>query len=586
MHRFQTHHFPFTAIVGQDELRLALILSAIEPRIGGLLIRGEKGTGRSTAAKGLAAALPEIEVVSGCPQSCHPREPGLMCDDCASKLERGEELPTHRRPVPFVTVPLSVTEERLVGTTVASRSSSAGGAELHPGLLAAANRGVLYVDDIDRLDDHLVSVLLQAAASGRNLVERDGRVASHPARFVLVGTVSSGVSGPRPQLLDRFGMVLDTRGIRDLDQRVEILERIHEFERDPPAATQRYKASERELTERIGRAMDRVGSVEVSPEVLRAAAKRGVEAGTEGHRADLALVKVGRALAAWQDDDAVQELHLDQAAQLVLPSRRRTPERDREPDEPPPRPPEAKELGAKRTPPDPARATLPSPVATPPRPGQRSDKTKPLVALPEARAGGACRGPDRAVCLVIDAGSSSGVVGGFEVVRAIALGLVASASRERCHISVIVAQGGKARCEVLLTQDAERLDRALSALRSGGRTPMAHAYILASQELQRARDRGLSPTLVVLVAGRATASLTVGGDPVDDAMEATLQLAGKPFDGLMVAIGGDRTAADQARVMAERLRADFLRREVTGEDSPDDLVERIADWLATASRRR
>ena len=205
--------YPFAALVGQERLKKALILNAINPRLGGVLIRGEKGTAKSTAARGLAELLPPIPMVAGCPFHCHPEQAELMCDACRERLAQGEVLPGRDRPMPVVDLPLGTTEDRLLGTIDLERAIKSGEKHFEPGLLAAANRGILYVDEVNLLDDHLVDVLLDAAAMGVNVVEREGISFAHPARFILVGTMNPEEGELRPQLLDRFGLCVEVTGL-------------------------------------------------------------------------------------------------------------------------------------------------------------------------------------------------------------------------------------------------------------------------------------------------------------------------------------------------------------------------------------
>ncbi len=215
--------YPFAALVGQERLKKALILNAVNPLIGGVLIRGEKGTAKSTAARGLAELLPPIPMVSGCPFHCDPEKSELMCDACRRRQLEGEVLPRRERPMPVVDLPLGTTEDRLLGTIDIERAIKSGEKHFEPGLLAAANRGILYVDEVNLLDDHLVDVLLDAAAMGVNVVEREGISFIHPARFILVGTMNPEEGELRPQLLDRFGLCVEVTGLHNLQARMDVV---------------------------------------------------------------------------------------------------------------------------------------------------------------------------------------------------------------------------------------------------------------------------------------------------------------------------------------------------------------------------
>src|ERR671936_2254673 len=237
------YSYPFTAIVGQDEMKLALVLNAINPMIGGVLIRGEKGTGKSTAVRALARLLPDQQVVEGCHFGCHPDDPEDWCADCRERAAAGE-LPVATRRMRVVELPINASEDRVVGTIDLEAALKEGSRRFEPGVLAEANRNILYVDEVNLLDDHIVDVLLDAAAMGINTVEREGMSVSHPARFILVGTMNPEEGALRPQLLDRFSFCVDVEGIRDLEQRVSIVEQRGSWEEDPVAFYARYDDTE------------------------------------------------------------------------------------------------------------------------------------------------------------------------------------------------------------------------------------------------------------------------------------------------------------------------------------------------------
>ena len=224
--------YPFTAIVGQERMLRALILNAVDPRIGGVLIRGERGTAKSTAARALAALLPMVKTIRDCRFGCDPDRPTTWCTECRERSDRGDDLPFDLNLTPFVNLPVSATEDRVVGTLDIEKAIQKGERHFEPGVLAAANRGLLYIDEVNLLDDHVVDLLLDSAAMGMNIVEREGISFSHPARFILVGTMNPEEGDLRPQLLDRFALSVDIRGIRDARERVQIMERNLAFESD------------------------------------------------------------------------------------------------------------------------------------------------------------------------------------------------------------------------------------------------------------------------------------------------------------------------------------------------------------------
>ena len=243
--------YPFSGVVGQDKMKLALILNAIHPAIGGVLIRGEKGTGKSTAVRALARLLPELTVVADCVYRCDPDAKEALCPDCRERVVRGETLPRARRRMRVVELPINASEDRVVGAIDIEAAIKSGERRFEPGVLAEANRNILYVDEVNLLDDHLVDVLLDAAAMGVNVVEREGISIWHPARFILVGTMNPEEGDLRPQLLDRFGLAVDVEGIKDIGQRFQIVERREEWESDPAGFIQRFPNADSEIGERM-----------------------------------------------------------------------------------------------------------------------------------------------------------------------------------------------------------------------------------------------------------------------------------------------------------------------------------------------
>jgi len=316
--------YPFTAIVGQDRMKRALILNAINPQIGGVLIRGEKGTAKSTAARALAALLPEIEVIEGCAFSLPPEDPRPDLSDLC-----GPESPIVKRQIRLVDLPVSATEDRVVGTLDIEKAIQLGERHFEPGILAAANRGILYVDEVNLLDDHIVDLLLDSAAMGVNIVEREGISVSHPARFMLIGTMNPEEGDLRPQLLDRFALCVDVQGIRKPKKRMEILERHIQFEQDPDAFREEWLPREQQLSAEIERARQIVDEVGYSTYDLATIANLTSSMAVDGHRADLVILKAARAHAAFAGRDAITEHDILAAAELALPHRlKRSPFQD------------------------------------------------------------------------------------------------------------------------------------------------------------------------------------------------------------------------------------------------------------------
>ncbi len=293
------------------------MLVAVEPRIGGVLVRGEKGTAKSTAVRGLAAVLPEVTVVEGCAYGCDPTTADSWCHDCRQGA-LSAPLPAVSRPPAVVELPVSATEDRVVGSISLEHAIRHGERSFEAGLLARANRGILYVDEVNLLDDHLVDVLLDAAAMGVNTVEREGLSVTHPARFLLVGTMNPEEGDVRPQLLDRFGLCVDVEGVREPEARVEIVRRRHAFEDDPASFLQEWSIEQRELAERLRHARDRVRDVQLGDAMLYAIASISIRAGVDGHRADTVMARASAARAALRGRGEVTADDVAAVAPLVL----------------------------------------------------------------------------------------------------------------------------------------------------------------------------------------------------------------------------------------------------------------------------
>ncbi len=314
--------FPFTAIVGQERMMRGLILNAVDPRIGGVLIRGERGTAKSTAARALAALLPPMAVVKDCRFGCDPLKPTTWCTECQERFVQGEDpLPVETKATPFVNLPVSATEDRVVGTLDIERAIQKGERHFEPGVLASANRGLLYIDEVNLLDDHVVDILLDSAAMGVNVVEREGISFSHPARFILVGTMNPEEGDLRPQLLDRFAFSVEIRGILDKAQRVEIMRRNIAFETDPERFREQFMTQELELSGKIEHARHLVEDVGYTQRDLLVIADLTSTMEVDGHRSDLVILKGARAQAAFDGRDHITSTDIALAAELALPHR-------------------------------------------------------------------------------------------------------------------------------------------------------------------------------------------------------------------------------------------------------------------------
>lgn len=621
MHHITTSHYPFTAIVGQERLKTALVLNAINPLIGGVLIRGAKGTAKSTAARALAEVLPEIEVVADCSYNCHPDNIRLMCDRCAERFEQGVRLPRSRKPVPFITLPLSATEDRLAGTIDVGAALTTGAVTLKPGLLAEAHRGILYVDEVNLLDDHLVNLLLDAAAMGRNIVEREGVSAAHPARFILIGTMNPEEGELRPQLLDRFGIMVEVETITDLAQRVAIMERLERYDRDPQEFMQCFEAQQEELRHRIMNAMTLLPQVTVHNDIREAAARMALEAGVDGHRADVALVRVATTISAFKAKPSVSMAELQEAAPLVLSHRMRKRPFERHmqretafepPDtsrsdgqaqqlEPPPdvgtvrvtaELPEAKSSGKRTgsgasgssgargkklgtkvfTGPEDKVDVAASLLSAAVRCGPDRPQPAPEVSSADLKAKRSRTTSKRVVCFVVDTSGSMGARQRIQTVRMACRQLLEQSYQGRHEVMLITAGGAEPQLAIPQTRDVEQVDDRISRLTTGGKTPLAAALCLAYHEIERARRKGFSPALVVLTDGRANVALGPGNDPVTDALQAADELAAAGIDALVVDTENDFVSLGIGGELARHLQARYVR------STPED-GSLIASWV-------
>ena len=315
--------FPFSAIVAMDDMRLALILNAISPAIGGVLVRGEKGTAKSTAVRALTTVLPPVEVIEGCRFSCSPSAPDPQCPDGPHPAGAAVATAAQLRPTRLVELPVGATEDRLTGSLDVGRALTEGVTSFQPGLLAAAHRGVLYVDEVNLLHDHLVDLLLDAAALGTSYVERDGVSVQHAARFLLVGTMNPEEGELRPQLLDRFGLTVEAAAPRDPAARAEVVRRRIAFDADPAAFAARFASAEAEVADSIAMARARLAAVVVDDAALEQIAAVCTSFGVDGLRADIVIARAAAAHAAWRGAAAVTREDIRAASRLALPHRRR-----------------------------------------------------------------------------------------------------------------------------------------------------------------------------------------------------------------------------------------------------------------------
>jgi len=316
--------YPFTAIVGQELAKLSLLCVAVNPTIGGVLLSGDKGTGKSTMVRALADLLPEIEVVDSCPFNCNPHNPLEMCDECYKKyVNDPSSLKIVKRKMRVVDLPLSITVDRLVGTLDIRKALKEGIRGLEPGLLAEANRNILYIDEVNLLDDYIADVLLDSAAMGWNIIEREGVSVKHPARFILVGSMNPEEGELRPQILDRFGLYVRIEAVKDPELRIEIVKRVEEFHSDPISFYRKYLGEQEKLREKVIKAREILNKVEINDDLLKILIDTITEMGIKTHRAEIITVKTAKTIAALDGRTKVNLDDLKKAMELALPHRLR-----------------------------------------------------------------------------------------------------------------------------------------------------------------------------------------------------------------------------------------------------------------------
>jgi magnesium chelatase subunit D len=555
--------FPFSAVVGQQQLQTALLLCAVDPSMGGVLIRGDKGTAKSTAARALAAILPAIDRVPGCAFNCTTAH-----DDCAVCSAGAAAIAS---PVPFVTLPLGATEDRVLGSLDIASALAGGKRVFQPGLLASAHRGILYIDEVNLLADHLVDVLLDVAAMGVNSVQRDGLSISHPARITLVGTMNGEEGDLRPQLLDRFALMVEVTAPRDKAVRSEVVRRRIAYEADPAVFTAQWGPQQDALKAQLARAQQLLGQVELDDGMLDLISHLCCEFDVASLRADIVMHKAARAIAALDGRLRVTPGDVRTAATMVLPHRRR-----RKPFEQPgldqdkldelmreaeqPQEASGAEPGEEEHPAEgaPEEQTFAAGAATP-APLLTVERNAPGVAGRRSAAASAARGhvvravPDpqptslaiqatlrsaalrepgtlnvtradlhqnvragksaNLILFVVDASGSMAAQRRMEAVKGSVLALLTDAYQRRDEVAVIAFRGQSAQLQLAPTRSVERAEQGLRELPTGGRTPLPHALKLALETVS-ARVAGSAPPLLVLLTdGKANVALEGGADP-------------------------------------------------------------------------
>ena len=312
--------YPFTAIIGQDLMKLALIMNAVNPKIGGVLIRGMKGTAKSTAVRALADVLPEIKYIKSCSFNCNPSDPKEMCHSCQEKYQYNQinESDIDSKKMRVITLPINATEDRVVGTIDIKRALKEGLKFLEPGILAEAHRNILYIDEVNLLADNVADILLDSAAMGLNIIEREGLSFHHPSSFILVGTMNPEEGNLRPQLLDRFGLSIDVERIKDIEKRVQIVKNVEEFQNNPYMFLKKFEKEQEKLRNKIINAKELLNQVTISEDFLKKIAKICIAFQTDGHRADITITRTAKTLAAFEGRNEVIEEDIKIAAKLAL----------------------------------------------------------------------------------------------------------------------------------------------------------------------------------------------------------------------------------------------------------------------------
>lgn len=612
-------NFPFSAIVGQSQLKSALLLCAVDPTLGGVLIRGDKGTAKSTAARALTDILPLIQRIPGCAFNCSPGAPCGHCETCSDASATAQAA-----TVPFVTLPLGATEDRVLGTLDLERALQGAKRAFQPGLLAAAHRGILYIDEVNLLPDHLVDVLLDAAAMGINSVQREGLSVTHPARFTLIGTMNLEEGDLRPQLLDRFGLMVEVAAPREKALRAEVVRRRIAFEADPAGYAAAWDRQQDALRHQLATAQRLLPDVVLDDALLDLISHLCCEFDVASLRADIVMHKASRALAALEGRRQVTPEDVRCAAELVLPHRRR-----RKPFEQPgldrerldelmqqaAQPPESNDESntasqdeeAERADGDAgqedqqqvfatasigaARRIAVDTTAARSTAGRRSealgvprgrvvravqhDNPSSLAVGPTLRSA-ALRGPAQfqvtksdlhqqirvgkstnLILIVVDASGTMAAQRRMEAVKGAVLALLTDAYQRRDQVAVISFRGEAAALLLAPTRSVDRAERGLRELPTGGRTPLPHALQLALQTLEQA-DASVPPLLVLLSDGKANVALNDGDDPWRETLALAELLAGRGVPALVLDTESGYLRLGRAGQLAQALGAECL----------------------------
>lgn len=556
------HHkfviYPFAAVVGQELMKKALLVNAVDPGVGGVLIRGDKGTGKSTAVRALADLLGTIEAVAGCPFNCHPDHKRLMCKSCQERLETEGRLPRMEKKMEIVNMPLSATEDMVIGSIDIKKALKEGIKALEPGLLARANRNVLYIDEVNLLDDYLVNILLDAAAMGVNIVEREGISLYHPARFILIGTMNPEEGDLRPQIMDRFGLSVDVSALTNPEERLQILEYRRMFDQDPYAFENEFSRPQEEIKESVFQARGLLPRTDLSRRMLELIVKLTAALGIKTHRADIVMEKTARVLAALSGRRQVVEEDIEEAAFLVLPHRMRQDPLQKGADltpeiiedilqSPPAEHPEMQEQeevqplerrGNLKIEP----ASLGEMIGDPGRDGARVEgqrgqfirarsnsrpasvavgatlkkavsETGKLKVLPEHLMEKVRVSWGKALYLILlDTSSSMRLERKIRLAKTVAWQLLERSYQKKNRLALLTFRGEDSRVAVAPTGDHQKIDEALQALPTGGKTPLTPALFRALELAKRERE----PRSVIVLISDGKANVFAGGSLDED----------------------------------------------------------------------
>jgi len=621
------HHatFPFSAIVEQTQLKTALLLCAVDPSLGGVLIRGDKGTAKSTAARALTDILPLIERVAGCAFNCAPGAPYQHCETCNPVVGanlfaflKATLINSRPQPVPFVTLPLGATEDRVIGTLDLEQALKSGTRVFKPGLLAAAHRGILYIDEVNLLPDHLVDVLLDAAAMGINAVQREGLSVTHPARFTLIGTMNLEEGDLRPQLLDRFGLMVEVTAPRDKVLRSEVVRRRIAFEANPAAYATAWMQEQQALRHQLATAQQLLAEVKLDDALLDLISHLCCEFEVASLRADIVMHKASRALAALEGRSQVTPQDVRTAAELVLPHRRR-----RKPFEQPGldsdqldelmqqalQPPDEVDSDADTeqentqdsgeaqdqqqvfavASADNVRKIKVDTVSNRYASGKRStaqdaprgrvvrvvpDQNPSSLAVGATLRSAALRGADdfqvakndlhqqirsgknaNLILFVVDASGSMAAQRRMEAVKGAVLSLLTDAYQQRDEVAVISFRGESAQLLLSPTRSIDLAEQNLRELPTGGRTPLPHALSLALETLEKT---SMPPLLVLLSDGKANVALHDGNDPWQESLRFAQLLAERGVPSLVLDTETGYLRLGRALQLAQALGAEYL----------------------------